>query len=70
MRKHTFRHGMFTVLATLAIIAPAFSGGAVYASTTPPGEDNRYHLTDSPKGGCTDSQGRSAGQYVQDCYLP
>jgi hypothetical protein len=64
------RKTVFSVLAALAIVAPALGSAPAYASSTPRGEDNPYKLTISPNGGCEDSEGRSAGQFAEECYLP
>jgi hypothetical protein len=64
------RRMVFGVVAALAMVVPALGSAPAYAATTPPGEDNPYRLTIPTSGGCEDSEGRSAGQYAEECYPP
>jgi hypothetical protein len=68
----TMRSRLITVLAVMAIAAPALGSALpAHATSTPVGEENRYRLTIPTAGeGCENSEGRSAGQYAEDCYLP
>lgn len=61
-------------LAGLIMVGAMAVAGAVpaLASSTPRGEENPYRLMlpkDNPDG-CENSEGRSAGQYAEDCYSP
>jgi hypothetical protein len=66
------RPKLATVLAVIAIAATALGNTVpAHATTTPTGQENRYHLTIPTNGeDCENSEGRSAGQYAEDCYLP
>jgi hypothetical protein len=66
------RTSLATVLAVMAIAVPALGNALpAQATSTPSGQENRYHLTIPTDGGdCENSEGRSTGQYVEECYLP